>query len=93
MEVVQTESSMMCAGPLPPPGILAGYEDALPGAADRIVSMAEANNAANIAMAGAVYCASIGQTKVTYALLGVGALGTISVFVNAWYKGNPVNGE
>lgn len=119
MEVVQTESSMMFAGPLPPPGILSGYEDALPGAADRIISMAEANNSANIEMAkssvthdfvykitgmacgflalaglvgGAVYCASIGKTMVTYALLGVGALGTISVFVNAWYKDKSANG-
>jgi len=29
------------SGPLPPPAILKGYEDILPGAADRIVRMAE----------------------------------------------------
>ena len=29
------------AGPLPPPGLLKGYEDVCPGAADRIVRMAE----------------------------------------------------
>jgi uncharacterized membrane protein len=28
-------------GPLPPPGVLKGYEDALPGSAERIISMAE----------------------------------------------------
>lgn len=29
------------SGPLPPPNVLSGYEDVLPGAADRIISMAE----------------------------------------------------
>lgn len=32
-------------GPLPPPSILAGYEQVLPGAAERIVSMAEKEQA------------------------------------------------
>ena len=112
--VVEQETSMMFAGPLPPPQILAGYEDALPGAADRVISMAESNNAANQGFAnasmrneliyklagmacgiaallaligGAVYCAAIGQPTVSYALVGVGAFSTISVFVNAWIKG------
>ncbi len=30
-------------GPLPPPEILAGYDSVLPGAADRIITMAEKN--------------------------------------------------
>lgn len=29
------------SGPLPPPGVMRGYEDLLPGAADRIMRMAE----------------------------------------------------
>ncbi len=29
------------SGPIPPPGMLRGYEDVLPGSADRILSMAE----------------------------------------------------
>ena len=29
------------AGPLPPPGLLKGYEDVFPGSAERIISMAE----------------------------------------------------
>lgn len=29
------------SGPLPPPGMLAGYDDICPGAADRIIGMAE----------------------------------------------------
>lgn len=37
-EVVRIEATN---GPIPPPSMLAGYEKALPGGADRIVSMAE----------------------------------------------------
>lgn len=36
-EVIQSEFS----GPIPPPNIIAGYEDVVPGAADRIIAMAE----------------------------------------------------
>lgn len=36
-EVIQSEFS----GPIPPPSISKGYEEVLPGAADRIISMAE----------------------------------------------------
>ena len=36
-EVVRSEFS----GPMPPPSILRGYEDILPGSADRILKMAE----------------------------------------------------
>lgn len=36
-EVVRSEFS----GPIPPPSIIKGYEEALPGAADRIITMAE----------------------------------------------------
>lgn len=36
-EVVQSEFS----GPIPPPSIIKGYEEVLPGSADRIIKMAE----------------------------------------------------
>lgn len=36
-EVIQSEFS----GPIPPPSIIAGYEEVVPGAADRIIKMAE----------------------------------------------------
>ena len=36
-EVVRSEFS----GPIPPPSIIKGYEEVLPGAAERIISMAE----------------------------------------------------
>ena len=36
-KIIQSEFS----GPIPPPNIIKGYEDIVPGAADRIISMAE----------------------------------------------------
>lgn len=39
--MLTTVSTMAFAGPLPHPEILARYEEVLPGAADRIISMAE----------------------------------------------------
>lgn len=36
-EIIQSEFS----GPIPPPNIIKGYEDVLPGSADRIIQMAE----------------------------------------------------
>ena len=40
-EIVESFGAMMHSGPLPHPEILAGYEDIVPGAADRILKMAE----------------------------------------------------
>jgi len=40
-EVRETIMSAMYAGPVPPPHMLAEYEDVLPGMADRILGMAE----------------------------------------------------
>jgi uncharacterized membrane protein len=39
-EMVTTQQ-VVFSGPLPPPAILKGYEDIVPGAADRIIAMAE----------------------------------------------------
>ena len=39
-QIVRSERALF-RGPLPPPEILGGYEQALPGAADRILTMAE----------------------------------------------------
>lgn len=41
VEAIRSEFS----GPMPPPSILSGYEKILPGAADRILSMAEKQSA------------------------------------------------
>jgi len=43
--VLQAAISMSFSGPLPPPEALAHYEQILPGAADRIIKMAEDQNA------------------------------------------------
>jgi len=40
-QVVTTSFSESFAGPLPPPSLLSGYEDACAGAADRIIRVAE----------------------------------------------------
>ena len=40
-EVSETKITATFSGPLPPPNILAGYDQVLPGAADRIITMAE----------------------------------------------------
>jgi len=39
--ISRQESSVTFSGPLPSPSILSGYEDILPGSADRIITMAE----------------------------------------------------
>ena len=43
--ITQVAASFSFTGPLPPPDVLAKYNDALPGAAERIVSMAERQSA------------------------------------------------
>ena len=45
-EVMQSEFS----GPIPPPSIIKGYEEVLPGSADRIIGMAERQSAHRQAM-------------------------------------------
>ncbi len=40
-QVIQQQSTQLFAGPIPPPEILAKYDQLTPGLADRIVSMAE----------------------------------------------------
>jgi uncharacterized membrane protein len=41
MEVTSRTSSTRFSGPIPPPEVLAGYEQVLAGSADRIITMAE----------------------------------------------------
>lgn len=43
-QIVKSEHALF-QGPLPPPEVLAGYEATLPGAADRILAMAERQSA------------------------------------------------
>jgi len=48
--VVQHAVAMQLSGPLPPPEILGGYEQVVPGSAQRILSMAELNQTHRHAM-------------------------------------------
>lgn len=71
-------------GPLPPPEILAGYDKVLPGAANRIISMAEKNQShrhsleAKVIPSGIV-SERIGQIFAFLLYLGVLASGTYLV--------------
>ena len=46
-------------GPIPPPDILQGYEDIVPGAAERLLQMAEAQSAHRIQLEKAVVAGDI----------------------------------
>ncbi len=50
-------------GPLPPPEILAGYDRVLPGAADRIVGMAEKNQTHRHALEAKVIPAGVASER------------------------------
>jgi uncharacterized membrane protein len=50
VEEVVVRIASRFSGPLPSPDVLQGYERALPGAADRIIKMAERQNVHRIAM-------------------------------------------
>jgi uncharacterized membrane protein len=56
-EITRLEASF--AGPLPPPGMLVKYNEAIPGAAERILAMAERQSAHREAMETAVVDAGI----------------------------------
>lgn len=70
-------STSVFQGPLPPPEILAGYERALPGAADRIVTMAEKNQAHRHALEAKVIPAGIASERIAQVLAFVLYLATI----------------
>ncbi len=50
-------------GPIPPPGILEGYENLVPGAADRLIRMAELQQEHDNAQDRALLAAEIGDHK------------------------------
>jgi uncharacterized membrane protein len=64
-------------GPLPPPEILAGYDEVLPGAADRIVAMAEKNQAHRHALEAKVIPAGIASERLGQILAFVLYLATL----------------
>lgn len=70
-------------GPLPPPAMLADYEAALPGAAERILAMAERRQAAEIDLDHAAIAAA--QADQSNARLGLhyGAMVSLSMILAA----------
>lgn len=79
-------------GPMPPPAILRGYEDVLAGSADRIISMAEKQQAHRMDMERAVIESDIQMERlglvagfVLALTVAVGSMGLI-------YTGNEITG-
>ena len=56
--ITRLEASASYTGPLPPPGMLVQYNEAVPGAAERILAMAERQSAHHVAMETIVVAAS-----------------------------------
>lgn len=78
------------SGPLPPPAVLQGYEDVLPGAAERIVQMAEQEQRQRHAFDNSLTASVTRQQErgQQFAfLLGGGALALAAFMV---YSGHPV---
>lgn len=71
-------------GPLPPPEILRGYEEALPGTAERIIRMAEKEQDARLEAQSKTIDSEIsdGRKGVIFAFtLGIGALAVAALVV------------
>src|SRR5262249_59414898 len=78
------------SGPLPPPQILAGYDEVLPGSAERIIAMAEADSKHQRDMDRAIFEATSSERRrgQNYALLI--ALVAFLTALFALYLGSPV---
>lgn len=102
LQVTTTTTRQVFSGPLPPPNVLAGYNNVVPNAAERIVAMAESEQKHRHAVEAAAVNANIAaqerqiavaelQTKSTYRsdLLGqvLGFLVAIICFALATFFG------
>lgn len=76
---VRMRQTVTFSGPLPPPEILQGYDDVLPGAAERIIAMAERQAAHRQDLERRVIRANI-----TTARLGIAA-GLIITLAVVWF--------
>ena len=79
-------------GPIPPPEILAGYEKALPGAADRILAMAESQQKHRHGMESKVFDSHIARSQQGLWCGLVVAIGGLSVSALSIYWGYSVAG-
>lgn len=62
-EIKQIIAEAHFSGPIPPPSMLAGYDEALPGSAERIIAMAESRQSHRQDMERIAIKASIGIDK------------------------------
>ena len=85
------------SGPLPPPEILEKYEQILPGAAERILSMAETQSKHRISLEGRVIDADITNSKrglifgFIIGLVGIGG-GIYSIYLGHVISGSLLTG-
>lgn len=87
--ITQIAVSEQFSGPMPHPRHLREYDEVLPGAAERILSMAESNLQHNISMDQSMVNAEVADRKLgmwlgagLFGLLIVGAFGTLFVTSN-----------
>lgn len=94
--LVKIDERYLFSGPIPPPTLLEDYERALPGSADRIISMAEREQnhhhkqevrgwfsgtvIAILALAGSLFVIVSGQSLVGFAGVLIAASGLIANF-------------
>lgn len=86
------------SGPLPPPEIFKGYEDVLPGAADRILSMAEKESRhrqdlEKISLKGDLSSRTLGQTLAFVISISAIGAGTYMVISGATISGTLLSGS
>ena len=91
LEIVSVERSISHAGPLPPASEFKGYEDVLPGAADRILSLAEKEQ--SIRSKQSEETASISKHRINAATvisLAVICLGGLGFYLGYEWQGVPL---
>lgn len=91
-QIVQAQISASYSGPLPPPDILIRYNEAVPGAAERIIAMAEEQSTHRMALENRVVDADIRRSNLGLIAGVVVALGFGAGSFVAIIAGQPVAG-
>ena len=91
--VVKFITTAEWSGPLPPPQLLAQYDEIVPGAAERILVMAETQSLHRQSLEAKVIASGITNSK--YGLIFGFILGLIDIIGGAWlvYHGHQVVGS